>query len=595
MNNLDLAIIGNCSYAALIDPQAKIVWACLPHFDSDPAFCSLLEPVGDNADHGVFAIDLVDFARSEQEYISNTAVLITRLYDDHGAAIEITDFAPRFGNFGRNYRPMQLIRRIVPIVGKPRIIVRLRPLAHYGALRPETTRGSNHIRYVLPDVTLRLTSDAPISYIARETPFVVEQEVNLILGPDESLQGSPHATAREFLEKTADYWTDWTRSLSIPFEWQREVIRAAITLKLSAFDETGGIVAAMTTSLPEAANSGRNWDYRFCWLRDSYFVVRTLNRLGATRTMEHYLHFITNLTAQAAGGVLQPVYGIATQAQLVEREISSLAGYRGMGPVRVGNQAYEQIQNDSYGAVILALTQLFYDYRLDGRGTSELFEMLEMLGEKAFELYDAPDAGLWELRNRQHVHTFSSMMCWAATDRLARIAGHIGLEGRAAYWRNRADTIHATICDRAWNAEKNCFAASFDNGEVDAALLLMHEVGFLPADDPRFVGTVEAIGDSLRRGDYLFRYAAQDDFGYPENAFNICTFWYIDALGAIGRADEAREMFENMLAKRNHAGLLSEDLAPESGELWGNFPQTYSMVGLINSAMRLSRDWDSAL
>jgi GH15 family glucan-1,4-alpha-glucosidase len=595
MNSLDLAMIGNCSYSALIDPRARIVWSCLPHFDGDPVFCSLLEPVGANADRGFFAIDLVDFAKCEQAYLSNTAVLATRLYDVHGAAIEITDFAPRFGNYGRNYRPMQLVRRITPIAGKPRIRIQLRPLGQYGAVRPDTTRGSNHIRYVLPDVTLRLTADAPISYIANETPFVVEQEISLILGPDESLHGSPQAIAREFHEKTTEYWTDWTRSLSIPFEWQREVIRAAITLKLSAFDETGGIVAAMTTSLPEAASSGRNWDYRLCWLRDSYFVVRTLNRLGATRTMEHFLHFITNLIAQAAGRNLQPVYGIATQAQLGEREIGSLAGYRGMGPVRVGNQAYEQIQNDSYGAVILALTQIFYDSRLDRRGTGELFEMLETLGDKALTLYDKPDAGLWELRNRRHVHTFSSMMCWAAADRLAKIAGHLGLTGRDAYWREHADEIHATICTRAWNPDRNCFVAAFENGDIDAALLLMHEIGFLRADDPRFIGTVDAIGEVLRRGDYLFRYAAEDDFGVPENAFNICTFWYIDALGAIGRRDEARTLFENMLAKRNRAGLLSEDLDPATGELWGNFPQTYSMVGLINSAMRLSRDWDSAL
>jgi len=244
--------------------------------------CSLLEPIGENAERGVYAIDLVDYARGEQEYLPNTAILVSRLYDDHGAAIEITDFAPRFGHFGRNYRPMQIVRRITPISGKPRIRIRLRPLAHFGAIRPETTRGSNHMRFVLPDFTMRLTSDAPISYIANETPFVVEQEINLILGPDESLHGSPHDMAREFLEKTTEYWTDWTRSLSIPFEWQREVIRAAITLKLSAFDETGGIVAAMTTSLPEAASSGRNWDYRLCWLRDSYFVVHALNALGAS-------------------------------------------------------------------------------------------------------------------------------------------------------------------------------------------------------------------------------------------------------------------------------------------------------------------------
>ena len=591
---LDLGVIGNCAYSALIDRQARVVWSCLPRFDSDPLFCALLTPIGDNAGHGLFTIELADLAETEQRYLDNTAVLVTRLTDAAGGAIEITDFAPRFRQFDRLYRPMQMVRQVRPVSGQPRIRIRLRPLHDYGARRPELTRGSNHIRYVTPHVTLRLTTDAPVDYILAETPFVPQQPITLMLGPDESLAGAPDRMGRDFLERTTAYWRDWVRSLSLPFEWQDAVIRAAIALKLSNFEETGAVIAAMTTSVPEAADSGRTWDYRFCWLRDSYFTVHTLNRLGATRTMEHFLNFITNLIANWDGGDMQPVYGITTETDLGERQVGSLAGYRGMGPVRVGNQAFEQIQNDSYGAVVLGLSQIFFDHRLARRGQAELFHMLERLGDAALRLYKAPDAGLWELRGKRRVHTFSSVMCWAAADRLARIAESLGLAERIRFWRRAADGLHAEIVARAFDEKRQCFGAAFDNGASDAALLLLPAIGFVSADDPRFLGTLRAIETDLRRGDYLFRYAEADDFGVPENAFNICTFWYIEALAAVGRADEARDLFETMLARRNHLGLLSEDLDPATGELWGNFPQTYSMVGLIASAMRLSRSWDDA-
>ncbi len=595
MNDLNLAVIGNCSFAALIDAQAKVVWTCLPGLDGDPVFCSLLEPKGENADRGYFEIELLDFSHSEQRYLHNSAILVTRLYDKDGCGIEITDFAPRFKQFDRMFRPQMLVRHIQPLSGNPRIRVKLRPTSANGAHRPVLTRGSNHIRYVTEEGVLRLTTDAPPSFVAEEVPFVVEKAITMVFGEDESLRAAVAKTARAFFEDTREYWREWTRYLSIPFEWQAEVIRAAITLKLCSQEETGAIVAAITTSIPEAADTGRNWDYRFCWLRDSYFVVNALNRLGATRTMEDYLYYITNVIAGVPDGVLQPVYGIMTEAKLTERTVDSLAGYRGMGPVRVGNQAYEQVQNDVYGSVILALTQIFFDRRLNRPGNQELFERLEELGAKAVEVYDTPDAGLWELRNTKKVHTFSSVMCWAAADRLGKIAAQLGLSGRARYWRKTAKDMHKKICERAWHKELNCFVESFGGNELDAALLLLHELGFLAADDPRFAATVEAIGRTLRRGDVMFRYAAADDFGRPENAFNICTFWYIEALADIGRTEEARRLFENMLAQRNSAGLLSEDLDPESGELWGNFPQTYSMVGLISNAMRLSKSWEKAV
>ena len=593
MADLDLGIIGNCTISALIDRRGTIVWSCLPRFDDDPLFCRLLDDSA--ADRGFFAIELQDMVRCEQHYLRNTAVLVTRLIDREGDGVEITDFAPRFFHFGRMFRPTTLVRTIKPFGERPRIRVRIRPVYGYGAQEPEVTRGSNHIRYVGPDHGLRLTTNAPLTYILDETPFLVEDDIVLLLGPDESLRDPVVETGRAFFEQTVAYWRGLIMHLWVPFEWQDAVIRSAITLKLCSFEETGAIVAAMTTSIPEMPGSGRNWDYRFCWLRDAFFVVRTLNRLGYIETMEDYLVYLNNIVVNSDDGYLQPVYGIGLEPRLVERRAEELAGYRGDGPVRIGNQAYEHDQHDGYGSVVLAATQAFFDTRLRRPGGLHSFHRLETLGEQAFARHNVPDAGLWEFRTRAKVHTHSSVMCWAACDRLARIADQLGLPDRAARWRGRADEIRGTILREAWSSELGGFAAEFGGHTADASLLLMHEVGLLPADDPRFAGTVAAIERHLKRGSHLFRYVNEDDFGAPENAFLVCTFWYIDALAAQGRIEEARALFENMLACRNHLGLLSEHIDSNTNELWGNFPQTYSHVGLINCAMKLSRTWEDVI
>ncbi len=593
MTDLNLGAIGNCQIAALIDQHATIVWSCLPQLDSDPVFCKLLQD--DDSAPGYFAIDIDNFDRVEQAYIPNTAILRTRLFDKDGGVCEITDFAPRYNLMGRQFRPMMLLRGIKPIAGRPRIRVRLQPANNYGAEASERTFGSNHARFMGGDVSIRLTTDASLTQIRDEAWFMLVKPIHLILGPDESIPEAPADTFYNHFRGTRDYWQAWSRGLSVPFEWQQAVIRAAITLKLCTFEDTGAVVAAMTTSVPEAANTVRNWDYRFCWLRDSYFVVQALNRLGATKTMEGYLDYIFNIAAETRAETLKPLYGIAASSETKERIVESLSGYRGMGPVRVGNQAYEQVQNDVYGAVVLSSTHSFFDERLIHKAGMTEFEQLELLGDAAFEKFDQPDAGLWEYRGRQRVHTFSSLMCWAACDRLARIAAHLELADRAESWAEKAQHIRAVIFEKAWDEEQQAFTESFGRPEMDASLLTMHDLGFIDATDPKFVSTVECIGRDLKRGLHLFRYKAADDFGEPENAFNICTFWYIDALAAMGRTAEARDLFENMLASRNHLGLLSEDIDPDSGMLWGNFPQTYSMAGIINAAMRLSRSWDEAL
>ncbi|MRH00078.1 glycoside hydrolase family 15 protein [Xanthomonas sontii] len=588
--NLDLGVIGNGSFGALIDKRASVVWSCLPAFDGDPAFCALLSPRAHPG--GDFSIELEDFVDSDQHYLSNTAILRTVLRDAHGGAVEVIDFAPRWRNHGRFYRPVSIIRQVRPLAGNPRIRVRARPLADWGARQPESTWGSNHVRWLLPDFTLRLTTDVPVRFIRDELPFVLNHPVNLMLGVDESLTRSLTGYIQEAQERTEEYWREWVRYLSVPLDWQDAVIRSAITLKLCQYEDSGAIIAAMTTSIPEAPDTPRNWDYRYCWLRDAAFVVRALNRLGATRTMEQFLGYIFNIAT--TDGSLQPLYGIGFEAALEEHEVESLAGYRGMGPVRRGNLAWIQKQHDVYGSVVLASTQLFFDLRLKDPGDTHTFLRLEPLGERAFELHDVPDAGLWEFRGRAEVHTYTSAMCWAACDRLAKIAARLGLEDRVAYWRERAERIHARVLAEAWSTELGHFTDTFNGHRLDASLLLLADIGFIAPDDARFIATVEAIGRDLKHGDALYRYVAPDDFGEPETSFTICTFWYIDALAAIGRKEEARELFERILARRNHLGLLSEDLAFDNGEAWGNFPQTYSHVGLIIAAMRLSRSWQEA-
>ena len=595
MRDLDLAPIGNSSISALIDREGCFVWCCAPRVDSDPVFSSLL--AGDAAVGaaavGFWSVEVAGAAETRQAYLRNTPILRTEITDNAGARAEIIDFAPRFRLYGRGYRPTSFIRLIRPLTGAPRITVRLRPAVDWGAAPARATSGSNHIRYAAQDVTLRLTTNLPVSHVLEERMFRLEEPAAFFLGPDEPFQGEVLSTANTMLEDTAPYWREWVRTLAIPLEWQEAVIRAAITLKLCAYEETGAIVAALTTSIPESPASGRNWDYRYCWIRDAYYVVQALNRLGAVDILEPYLGYLRNIVDAANGGHIQPVYGVGYEPILKERIVTSLPGYRGMGPVRVGNQAHEHIQHDVYGQIVLSNVQAFFDERLLRPATHADFEVLEGMGERAFAVFDKPDAGLWELRTRAAIHTYSAAMCWAACDRLAKAAEKLNLAARAAFWSERADVIRAAIEEQAWNAKVGHFAATFGGDELDASLTQLVDLRFLTPEDPRHRDTLKAIEKHLRRGPYLLRYDRPDDFGTPETAFNFCTFWFIEGLYLIGETDEARRLFEEMLSRRNHAGLLSEDVSLSDGALWGNYPQTYSLVGLINCAMLLSRPWSS--
>ena len=589
---MNYGVIGNCQVAALVDEQARLVWACLPRPDGDPVFSALLTKEGGDSDKGVFAVDMVDLTRTEQSYLRNSAILETRMYDSHGGVLRIVDFSPRFRTRGRVFRPMMFVRAVEPLSGRPSLRLRLKPTAGFGERCDPGINGSHHIRFAADGLHYRVTTDASLAALLENRPVVLERPLHFIIGPDETLQESPESLAREFLGATLSYWQEWVRTLAVPADWQDAVIRAAITLKLCTYEDTGAVLAALTTSIPEAAHSSRNWDYRYCWLRDSYFVVQTLNRLGATRTMEAYLHYIDHIIANSTADTLQPLYGITGDPRAEEKIATTLSGYRGMGPVRFGNLAAEQVQHDVYGSVILAATQLFFDERLVRSGDQTLLERLYRLGKRAVATFEEPDAGPWEFRGKLQRHTFSAAISWAGCDRLGRIARRVGDSIAAREWSARASYMREEILAGAWSEERQSFTSAFGNRDLDATSLLLPELGLLPASDPRFLKTLERIEEELRTGDLLFRYKHADDFGQPENAFTICAFWYVNALAAAGRIDEARERFSRLLERRNPLGLLSEDINPSSGELWGHFPQTYSMVGVIGSALRLSRSWE---
>jgi GH15 family glucan-1,4-alpha-glucosidase len=589
-SSLDLAAIGNCRTAALVDSTGRLVWWCFPRFDSDPVFSRLL---AGSEEKGFCDVRLEGAVSHEAAYLRNSAVVRTLIRDGSGNAVAVTDFAPRFRRFERIFNPPQIFRRIEPVAGLPRIKIRVRPTFNYGQPYASRALGSNHIRFAGGVDNIRLTTDAPLSYIAHEAPFALVKPVTLILGPDEPFEAAVDMTSQEFLARTQQYWVDWARSLAVPLEFQADVIRAAITLKLCYFEETGAIIAAHTTSIPEAPGSQRTWDYRYCWLRDAFFVIKALNRLGATQTMEEYIHYITNIAVEAERP-LRPVYSIIPVEPLEERFAPDLAGFQGIGPVRIGNQAAEQMQHDSYGSVILGAAQMFIDERLPRMGDDSLFRRLEPLGAQARRFAFEPDAGPWEYRQRQRVHTHSATMCWVACDRLASIARRLGLADRAQHWREQASELKRQILARAWSDRLGAFAGALDHDELDAAVLLLPELGLIPASDERFARTFEVIGKELKRNGFVMRYVAEDDFGLPETSFLVCQFWYIDALAALGRKEEAREMFSDLLARRNTFGLLSEDIHPLTGELWGNLPQTYSMAGIVNTARILSRSWQDA-
>jgi GH15 family glucan-1,4-alpha-glucosidase len=592
MASLDLALIGNGRIGALIDAQGSLVWCCFPRFDGDPVFCSLLAGEHPANANGTFTIELENAERIEQEYLPNSPILVTRLHDHAGNAVEITDFCPRYETGNELFCPPLVVRQLRALAGRPSVRVRLSPASNYGCAQRHASAEGDRVTYS-GEPSLCLAANVPIEPIVDAIPFFIQDTIWLAFGE----RNATAAALKEMpgmLDSTKEHWLVWSRNLQVSGEWADAVVRAAITLELNVYQPTGAIIPAVTTSIPEAPNTGRTWDYRYCWPRDAYFTVAALSRVGQLRSAEGHLDFLFRVADASNDSRLFPIYDVDGGPIPAEHFASCLAGYRGMGPVRIGNKASEQAQHDLYGEAVLSAEGLFSPMDSAGQAPAardgQLLARLEAFGEHAARLYDQPDAGLWELRGAERVHTFSSVMCWVACDRLSKYADRLGKKSRADHWRAHAAKIHDVISRRSWNAKLNAFTATMDGESLDASLLLMPRLGFLPARDPRFIGTVAAIEKHLKHGDFVYRYIERDDFGFPENAFLVCTFWYIEALAAMGgaRRRQARTLFEKVLAARNRHGLLAEDLDPQTREQWGNFPQTYCMAGIIDCAVALA-------
>jgi GH15 family glucan-1,4-alpha-glucosidase len=601
MSQLDYALIGNCQVSAILDRNARYVWSCLPRFDSPAVFSALL---GDKSNgHWTCVPDPSTGLRydTRQSYVGNTNVLRTEFHLSNGDRFDIIDFAPRFQKGDNYYRPPHFLRIIRPVKGNPRIRMSLKPKFDYGRLEPEinlTSSGGPGITYRGPEVELFFKSDVPTTYLLSEQSFELTTTHYCALTYGEPFGENLKFRCEEYLERTLAYWRTWVKHCTLPFEFQSQVIRSALTLKLHIFEDTGAIIAATTTSVPESPHGGRNWDYRFCWLRDAYFVINVLNQLGHFEEMEKFIQFLHNISVTGPDPKsewrLQPVYGIGGERELPERELPWLKGFGGMGPVRIGNAAYLHNQYDAYGEMILSVTPLFFDRRLDGMDLHRAFENVVQLVDRAVEVFEKPDAGLWEFRGEQRHYLFSKFMCWAAVDRGLKIADQLGKKSSFVHWVRAEKNMRERIENEGWNEAQGIYTQSWGSTDADASNLLMGAIGFHSGSNPKFRSTVEKYEKLLMKNGYVFRYRIEDDFGVPLHAFTICTFWMVDALVSLGRVSEARVIFERVLACANPVGLLSEDVDPVTNELWGNFPQAYSHVGIINSAFRLSKSWSEA-
>jgi len=579
-------IIGNCTYSALVN-EGSVEWLCWPRMDSSFVFGSLL----DEERGGTFSIEVVDQVRTYQEYVQNTNVLRT-VFESKSGSFELFDFAPRFLQYERSFKPTLFVRILRPIAGEPIVRIKCRPVYDYGQFEPSEWFGSNHIEFTGLPAPLRLTTNVPLTYVHESRPFVLSRDKHLALSWGRPLESPLEEAVERFLARTIDYWRRWVKHCRIPRDYQEEVIRSALVLKLHQFEDTGAIIASATTSLPEYPGSGRNWDYRYCWLRDTYFSLHAFERLGHFDEMEVFLEYLRNVCV-TRGGALQPLYGVNGETDLVEQELPHLAGFKGDGPVRVGNQAYEHVQNDVYGEMILAISRLLIDTRFAGAdGVNGAASLVHGLLDQIEERLEQIDAGPWELRSNQRLHSFSLLMHWAGARRAIEIGQALGDQGISLRASRIMEKSREILTTRCWSKRKRALTQAVDVEDLDASMLLAVRFGFWAPGDPSALAHVQAIQRELSLGTLLRRYAVPDDIGEPQAAFAVCSFWLVEALAIVGQQAEARALFDDLIQLHNGLRLFSEDIIPETGEQTGNFPQTYSHVGLIHAAFRLSRPWN---
>ena len=585
-NNLNYGVIGNCRTAALISERGSIEWLCFPDFDSPSVFAALL----DRTKGGSFGFDVPDGYAVRQSYVPHTNILSTRFASDEGE-FEVLDYMPCYRSFEKeHYLPAELYRYIRFVKGRPRFRIRYDPAPNYAQGEVRIRRTAGFIEsYSSADNKDRqyLYSSIPLQAVAGREEIRLEKDEFLLLSYNEKV--IPIDIEREKIEycRTLVYWLNWTNRTRQYTCYNEVVERSMLVLKLLSY-YNGAMLAALTTSLPETVGGVRNWDYRFCWLRDASMSIETMFRVGHTGAARRFMKFIQSSFMSRPD--YQIMYGIRGERKLTEVILEHLDGYKGSKPVRIGNDAYHQKQNDSFGYLMDLVWQY---YRLMPGTLDEIEDMWERVKSilaTVAEEWRNPDKGIWEIRGEEQHFVSSKVMCWVALDRGARIAAKLGKEEFAARWREEAEAIRRDVMEHGWKSEIQSFSQAYGNLALDSSLLLMEPYGFIAANDPHYRKTVEAVRKALFRKGLMYRYNSEDDFGVPSSAFTMCTFWLIRALFVTGQRNEAKTLFSQVLRYGNHLGLFSEHLDFDTKEQLGNFPQAYSHLAIVNTALLFAEE-----
>ena len=589
-NNLDYGIIGNCTSAALISKTGSLDWCCLPEFDASSVFAKLL----DDKIGGSFEVSVADDYQISQSYIHNTCILVTRFAKDTDI-FEIHDFMPRYRKEnGVYYAPPEVIRYFKFISGEPKFKVIYDPKLKY-AIGTTNTYIKEHFIVSLTDTerydTLFLYTDFDKEAVVNGTEITLMNDQFCQFGYNEKLFNPTLSKINLERERTKVYWLNWMERTPNYKTYNAEISRSALTLKLLSYEKTGAVLAAATTSLPETIGEVRNWDYRFCWIRDASMVIKVVSQLGHKRMAKRYLSFIIGLIPDK-DEKLQIMYGINGEKQLTEMKLDHLSGYMDSKPVRIGNAAYSQRQNDIYGILMDVIHQQLVKFEMDVENGEELWAITKGIVWVVNKHWKEADKGIWEFRTEDRHFTFSKVLCWVAVDKAIKVAKILGKTHKLEAWIPLEAEIRKDIMDKAWNEEVQSFTQSYGSMDLDASTLLMEHYGFIDAKDPKYISTVKAIEKELSNDGLLYRYKNKDDFGLPSSSFTICTFWFINSLYKIGEEQKAKQLFDRLLSYSNHLGLFSEDIDFKTKRLLGNFPQAYSHLALIETAINLSNITD---
>lgn len=587
MENLDYGIIGNCKSAALISKTGSIDWCCLPNFNSASIFAKLL----DENKGGSFSLEVDDSYKITQNYLWKTNILKT-VFNNGTDAFQVVDFMPRYRQEdGSYYNPPDIIRFIRLVSGKPKFRVHYDPRPNYAR---ETTYNENHGNYIKSFTregkydSLYLYSGFSLDDILNKEEIELTSDNYFVLGYHEKLKIQTLERAYLKFQRTKTYWMDWSESTTKFSHYNDQIIRSALVLKVLSFEKSGAVLAAATTSLPETIGEVRNWDYRFCWIRDASMVIKVLAGLGHKKSAQDFLQFIIDIIPDKDEKI-QIMYGINGEKDLTEHILTHLDGYKGSKPVRIGNAAYVQRQNDIYGILMEVIFQQFVQFETTLENSEELWTIVRGIVRIVEEHWREPDKGIWELRTEERHFTFSKLLCWVAIDRAVKIGEILRKGVNDRHWKELRKEIYEDIYNNGWNEEVQAYTQSYGSTDLDASTLLMENYGFIKARDPRYISTVKATERELCYNGLLFRYKNKDDFGLPSSSFTICSFWFINSLFKIGEQEKAREMFDRLLSYSNHLGLFSEDIDFETKRLLGNFPQAYSHLALIETAASFSQ------